>query len=143
MMRNIAGTLIVALAHAESLGRIKSMFDQYPEFNEDLLVAVFKETPTDDFLLTETQELVSELVLEFPTWLEKSEIGEPTNEGRHIELVQFKNQAADGVDKRNSAVLFDSAHHARELITIKQSLSILLKLLHGVHYDDLETMQML
>ena len=142
-MRSIAATLIVALAYANSNGRIKSLFDKYPEFNEDLIIKAFDEKPTDEFLLSETEDMVDELILEFPDWLEKSSIGEPTSENRYIELVQFKNQAADGIDRRNSSVLFDGAHHARELVTIKMTLSILLKLLHGVHYNDAETLQML
>ena len=143
MMRSIAATLIVALAYANSNGRIKSLFDKYPVFNEDLIIKAFDEKPTDEFLLSETEDMVDELILEFPDWLEKSSIGEPTIENRYIELVQFKNQAADGIDRRNSSVLFDGAHHARELVTIKMTLSILLKLLHGVHYNDAETLQML
>ena len=44
---------------------------------------------------------------------------------------------------RNASVLIDGAHHSRELVTIKMSFAVVLKLLHGVHYGDLETLNML
>ena len=99
-----------------------------------MLVETFNEKPTQEFLLTETEDLVDELLLEFGEWIEKSQIGEKTHEGRQLELVKFKSQSA--TDKRESAVLFDGAHHSRELVTIKMTLTILLKLLHGVHHGD-------
>jgi len=63
-----------------------------------------------------------------------------THEGRRIELVSFKQR---GLENRTASVLFNGAHHSRELITIKMTLSILLKLLHGVHFSDSETLQVL
>ena len=41
------------------------------------------------------------------------------------------------------AVLIDGAHHARELITIKMTLSVLIKVLYGVYIEDKETVEML
>ena len=40
-------------------------------------------------------------------------------------------------------MLIDGAHHSRELITIKMTFSILLKLLHGVYHEDNQTFQIL
>lgn len=79
-----------AYAEESAAPRIRTLFDQHPEFNEDLLIQAFNEKSTDEFLLTEAEDFIDELLLEFPDWLEKSEIGEPTHEGRMIELVQFK-----------------------------------------------------
>ena len=39
--------------------------------------------------------------------------------------------------------MIDGAHHARELITIKMSFSVLLKVLYGVYIGDHGTLKML
>ena len=125
------------LASAE-YGRIRALFDAHEVFDEELLLATFQETATEEFLLTETEDLLDEFVAEFPDWLSKRHIGEETHEGRRLELVEFK-PAATGFDETSptaSAVLIDGAHHSRELITIKMTLTILLRLLHGIHYGD-------
>lgn len=46
-------------------------------------------------MLSETEDLVDELILEFGDYLEKSQIGEPTHQGRYLELLQFKQSAFD------------------------------------------------
>ena len=90
--------------------------------------------------MTQTDNLVEELLSEFPTWIERTEIGEPTLQGRSIELISFKEKEKG---QKTQAVLFDGAHHPRELVTIKMTLSILLKLLHGVHHKNQETLDLL
>ena len=39
--------------------------------------------------------------------------------------------------------MIDGAHHSRELVTIKMTFSVLLKLLHGVHHGDQRTLELL
>ena len=112
-----------------------TLFNEFPIFGEELLIKAFREKPTEEFLLTETEDLIEELVADFGDWIEKSTIGYKTHEGRMIELVKFKELSTA---PKVSSVLFDGAHHSRELITIKMTLSILLKLLHGIHYKDTE-----
>jgi len=65
--------LCVAVAKAEIpvKGRIKSLFAEHPVFDEDLLIMVFREKPTEEFLLTEAASLVDELILEFGDWIQK------------------------------------------------------------------------
>ena len=101
-----------------------------------MLIEVFREKPTEEFLLSETESLLAEMVAEFGSLIELSQIGEPTHEGRFIELVTFKT-AKPGAQ----AILYDGAHHSRELITIKMQFTIILKLLHGVHYSDAKTLK--
>mmetsp|Transcript_3155 Transcript_3155/g.4255 ORF Transcript_3155/g.4255 Transcript_3155/m.4255 type:complete len:218 (-) Transcript_3155:1151-1804(-) len=127
-------------AVAATQGRIKSLFNLHPQFNEELLIKVFREKPTEEFLLTHSNALLGEMLQEFSDWIEYKFIGEPTLEGRHIEVISFKHQP-EWQTVRSSAVLFDGAHHSRELITIKMTHTILLKLLHGVHHNDAETLQ--
>ena len=50
-------------------GRIKTIFNKYPRFNEDLLIEVFSEKPSEEFLLTESQALVNQLLIEFGDWI--------------------------------------------------------------------------
>ena len=99
---------------------------------------MFSEKPEYEFLLTETEDLTDELLTEFPEWLEKHKIGEYTHKGQQLELIQFKEQLPYDPVKisKKSSMLIDGAHHSRELITIKMTFSILLKLLHGVYYGD-------
>ena len=37
------------------------------------------------------------------------------------------------------SILIDGAHHSRELITIKMTFTVLLKMLYGLHIGDTET----
>ena len=105
---------VVSAQLATTHGRISQIFDKHPTFNEELLIEVFHEKPTEEFLLSETESLLAELILEFGNYIEVSQIGELTYDGRFIELVSFKT-AKPGAP----AVLYDGAHHSRELITIK------------------------
>ena len=140
-MSLLLSVLLVTIAEAAMAhGRIKTIFSKYARFNEDLLIDVFREMPTEEFLLTESRALVDELLLEFGDWIQKSNIGEPTLEGRYIELISFK-QRPEWTQNRQSSVLFDGAHHSRELITIKMQLTILMKILHGVHHKDPQTLR--
>ena len=82
--------------------------------------------------------MIDELITEFPDWLETRKIGEPTHEGREIEIIQFKEKAS-----HEASVLIDGAHHSRELVTIKMTFSVLLRLLHGVHWGDKYTLDLL
>ena len=75
------------MAEAEDAGRIKALFNEFEDFNEDLIVKAFDEKSEWEFLLTETEDFVDELIQEFPDWIEKRQIGEATHEGRYIELV--------------------------------------------------------
>lgn len=86
----LAGSAICASFSFAESGRIKTLFDKYPTFGEDLLLETFNEKASEEFLLTETEDLLDELVTEFSDWLEKTTIGEKTHEGRLIELVSFK-----------------------------------------------------
>ena len=79
--------LVEANAEREENGRIKALFTEFTDFNEELLVKAFDEKSEAEFLLSETEDLIDELVSEFPDWIEKSQIGEATHEGRYIELV--------------------------------------------------------
>ena len=45
--------------------------------------------------------------------------------------------------KSKPSVLFTGAVHARELVTIKMTLSILLKALYGIHHNDSEIISLL
>ena len=71
-MRNLLRIpyLVSSLLSTVECGRIKSLFSQYPEFGEDLLIAAFDERGESEFLLSETEDLMQELVEEFPDWLE-------------------------------------------------------------------------
>jgi len=80
-------TFASRMAEAEDIGRIKALFNEFEDFNEDLIVKAFDEKSEAEFLVTETEDLVDELIQEFPDWIEKRKIGEPTHEGRFIELV--------------------------------------------------------
>ena len=126
--------LFCSWSKATSLnGRIKNLFDTHPVFDEDLLISVFKEKPEEEFLLGETKSLITELTSEFSDWIESEQIGEPTHQGRKMDLISFKHRP-EYTKERESSGLFDGAHHSRELVTIKMTFGILLKLLHGVHY---------
>ena len=107
-------TAAVASAQQMAIGRLRQLFNKYPTFSDNLLIEVFHEKPTEEFLLNESQSLIVEMLGEFADWIEVSQIGEPTLEGRFIEVVSFKT-APPGAP----AVLYDGAHHSRELITIK------------------------
>ena len=76
--------------------------------------------------------------------MSKEYIGEPTHEGRFIELISVNapNETADYRENKPS-VLYTGATHSRELVTIKMILAVMLKLLHGVHYEDTESIKML
>ena len=95
MLRNFLPSSVLLSANHPCLAqdisgddqRIRSLFNQYPTFGEDLLVAAFEEKPEEEFLLQETEDFVDELIAEFGDYLEKSQIGEPTHEGRYLELV--------------------------------------------------------
>jgi len=50
-------------------------------------VQAFAEKPEEEFLLSETDALLRELELEFGEYFDRSEIGEPTHEGRYLELI--------------------------------------------------------
>ena len=65
-------------------------------------------------------------------------------EGRPMKAVYFKGQQGDSIaqDKKPAAMI-DGAHHARELITIKMTFSVLLKVLYGVYIGDQGTIKML
>ena len=61
-------------------GRILSIFDKYEEqgwdgFNVKLIMEVFNETKTAEFLYDDTLMLIDELLLDFPELLETMAIG--------------------------------------------------------------------
>ena len=68
----LAYTATVLAQQANCLGRIQSLFEEHPDFNDDLLIKLFREKPEEEFLLSETQDLQQEFLTEFPDILELS-----------------------------------------------------------------------
>ena len=66
-------------ADLSDFDRIRSLFNDHPTFNEELLIRAFREKPEEEFLLSETEDLVDELIQEFGDYLKKSSIGEATH----------------------------------------------------------------
>ena len=77
----VVALLLCIVQNVSSKGRIKSLFDEHPTFNADLLIQVFNEKVENEWLLTETEDLTDELLTEFPEWIEKHKIGEYTHKG--------------------------------------------------------------
>ena len=77
--------LVSLLQNVVGEGRIKSIFDKYREsFSAELLLEVFKESNgQEEFLLNESDNLIAELVTEFPNLLQVETIGY-SGEGRPI-----------------------------------------------------------
>ena len=59
------------VAAENTSGRIKALFNEFADFNEDLIVKAFDEKSETEFLVTETEDLIDELIEEFPEWIEK------------------------------------------------------------------------
>ena len=85
--------LLPALFWASSsaqIGRIKDLFDTHPTFDEDLLIKIFSEKPEEEFLLSETKDLLKELTSEFDDWIQSKSFGELTHQDRQMDLISFK-----------------------------------------------------
>ena len=82
--------LFWATTSAQIAGRIKDLFDTHQNFDEDLLIKIFREKPEEEFLLSETKDLIMELTFEFGDWIQSESFGELTHQGRQMDLISFK-----------------------------------------------------